>query len=294
MKKKKTEKRFSWLDWLVLLAFLIGLVLFLYPTVSNMWNVWRSEKLSYEYEGKIAQTREEDFAPLFEEAEAYNAAHQHLALDAPFQEEDQETYRHFLNPDDSDVMGVLEIPRIGQRLMIYYGTSDEVLSKGVGHMEGSSLPVGGESTHAVLAGHRGLPSARIFTDLDQLEEGDLFKITILDRPLAYRIDKIQVIGPDDIEEIDVVPGKDYVTLLTCTPYGVNTQRLLVRGERTELTEETEEELEEQEVSPVSPQAVAMIGGAALAAVLVVWGLFQSGRKRKKPSEDGSDHGKEAL
>lgn len=294
MKKKKTEKRFSWLDWLVLLAFLTGLVLFLYPTVSNMWNVWRSEKLSYEYEGKIAQTSKEDFTPLFEEAEAYNAAHQHLALDAPFQEEDQETYRHFLNPDDSDVMGVLEIPRIGQRLMIYYGTSDEVLSKGVGHMEGSSLPVGGESTHAVLAGHRGLPSARIFTDLDQLEEGDLFKITILDRTLAYRIDKIQVIGPDDIEEIDVVPGKDYVTLLTCTPYGVNTQRLLVRGERTELTEETEEELEEQEVSPVSPQAVAMIGGAALAAVLVLWGLFQSGRKRKKPSKDGSDHGKEAL
>lgn len=282
MKKKKTEKNRSWFDWAVLLIFFGGLALFLYPSVSNLWNVYRQQLLSVNYDHMMESEGEEDFEPLFEEAQAYNAGHQHLALDDPYGSGDgsDAAYRKFLNPGSSDVMGYLEIPKIGQKLMIYYGTGEEGLAKGVGHMEGSSLPVGGPSTHAVLAGHRGLPSARIFTDLDQLQKGDLFTIKVLDRTMAYRVDQIQVIDPQDIDALEIVPGKDYVTLLTCTPYGVNTQRLLVRGERTEWSPAVEEEIKEQQHSPISPIGAALICGIVLMTGLGIWYLVSSRKNRR--------------
>ena len=216
----------------LLLLFFIGLSVLLYPSVSNYWNKRTQSETIIDYETMLEQTPKADYTAQFDAASAYNDALYRLSF--PLLEYASLTdYDEILNVNGNGMMGYVTISKIGVELPLYHGTDSTVLNVAIGHLEGSSLPVGGESTHAVLSAHRGLPSARLFTDLDRLEVGDVFTVTVLDRVCTYEVDQIRIVQPDDVGELQIVPGKDYCTLLTCTPYGINTERLLVRGVRIE-------------------------------------------------------------
>lgn len=231
------------------LMFLIGFGILVYPTVADQWNTYRQSRLISSYENRIQEMEPEDFSTEWEKAQAFNdTLTKNSIYGDVFGEEDQELedtdYWQVLNVGGDGVMGYLSIPKINIKLSIYHGTSDEVLQTGVGHLNGTKLPIGGESTHSVLAAHRGLPSARLFTDIDQLEKGDKFYIHILDETLAYQVDQIlDMVDKDDTDTLEkalqIEEGKDQVTLFTCTPYGVNSHRLLVRGTRVPYEGEEE-------------------------------------------------------
>lgn len=233
----------------VAVLFLAGLSVLLYPFVANQWNTYRQSRLMSSYEEGVAEKEaagEIDYEAEWAAAKAYNDNLMPMILPDSFAVAEassrDEAYMMCLNINDDEVMGIVEIPKIDVELPIYHTTDEDVLQIGAGHLEGSSLPVGGESTHAVISAHRGLPSATLFTDLDKLEEGDHFLLHILDDTLAYEVDRIDVVEPDETELLSVVEGEDLVTLLTCTPYGVNTHRLLVRGHRVPyVPEEVAEE-----------------------------------------------------
>lgn len=237
--KKKSSKI------VIILIFLAGLSLLLYPLVANQWNNHRQKLLISNYERIVADKEAAgniDYAAEMKKAEAYNDALLPSILPDSFAVADASTetdssYEDSLNIAGDGMMGIVEIPKIAIKLPIYHGTGDEVLQKAAGHLEGSSLPIGGESTHAVISAHRGLPSASLFTDLDQLEIGDHFLIHVLDETLCYEVDQILVVDPEDTSALAVEDGEDLVTLLTCTPYGVNTQRLMVRGHRVPYEEQ---------------------------------------------------------
>mgnify|MGYP004539120199 CR=1 FL=1 len=223
------------------LLFLIGFGILIYPTVSNQWNTYRQNQLISSYEDKVQNLEPEDFTSEWEKARTFNnTIPQNNLYGDVFGEDDgnlkNTEYWKVLNVADDGVMGYLSIPKINIKLAIYHGTSDKDLQTGVGHLNGSKLPIGGESTHSILAAHRGLPSARLFTDIDQLKAGDKFYIHVLDEVLAYKVDQIlPMVDKDDLETLEkalqIEDGKDQVTLFTCTPYGVNSHRLLVRGTR---------------------------------------------------------------
>ena len=243
MAGKKKKKRRSWLwNFMWFLVFLIGAGILFYPTVSDLWNNYRNQQLISEYTEVVETLESEDFSEIWAEAREYNAQHTvNTILDA-FDEEEGDyvlshPYDQVLNPTGNEIMGYLEIPKISVKLAIYHGIGTEALENGCGHIEGTSLPIGGVGTHSVLSAHRGLPSAKLFTDLDQLEIGDLFYITVLDEKLAYKVDQILTVLPEETEDLAIEEDKDLVTLVTCTPYGVNSHRLLVRGERTEYVPE---------------------------------------------------------
>ena len=227
---------------IIVILFLAGLSLLLYPFVSNRWNTYRQERLMSSYEDTVTQREEAgeiDYESEWEKARAYNEALLPSILPDSFAVAEaeseagqvDETYMSALNLAGDGIMGSVEIPKINITLPIYHTTDKEVLEKAAGHLEGSSLPIGGESTHAVISAHRGLPSAALFTDLDRLEEGDHFLLHVLDDTLCYEVDQILTVEPDETESLAVEEGEDLVTLLTCTPYGVNSHRLLVRGHR---------------------------------------------------------------
>ena len=230
MDREKHQKKRNKSTIILILVFLVGLGVLLYPGFSNWWNSRVQSRAIVDYEAALAQLTPQDYTAEFEKADAYNSALRALA--APLSDYAQAPgYADAVNVSGSGMMGYITIPRISVKLPIYHGTSDAVLAGAAGHLEGTSLPVGGESTHAVISAHRGLPSAKLFTNLDALKEGDTFTIKILDRTLTYQVDQIRIVEPDDLSELSVVEGQDYVTLLTCTPYGINTHRLLVRGVR---------------------------------------------------------------
>jgi len=218
----------------LVLVLVVGISVLLYPSVSNYWNAMHQGRVLANYETTVSALSEQDYDSLFKEAEAYN---QQLLSDQnrldtdTWTEAQNEAYESLLSVNGSQVMGTLEIPSISVKLPIYHGTEESVLQVGIGHIKGTSLPVGGESTHSVLSGHTGLPSAYLLTDLDQVAIGDMFYLKILDRTLTYQVDQILVVEPDDVSALDIVEGEDYVTLITCTPYGINSHRLLVRGTR---------------------------------------------------------------
>lgn len=217
------------------LIFLTGLGVLLYPVFSDLWNQHRQNRLMTDYTNTVTNMEDSARSDLWEAATAYNQSLKASPRDA-FTGEDpgpEDPYWSLLDPDGTGVMGYLEIPKISLRLPIYHGTGDAALQNGIGHLAGTSLPVGGSGTHCVLSGHRGLPSALLFTDLDQLETGDTFTLYVLDQMLTYQVDQILVVEPEDVSALAAENGKDYVTLVTCTPYGVNTHRLLVRGSRIE-------------------------------------------------------------
>ena len=240
-KKKKKKKSNVVLNIFIALVFLAGAGVFLYPTISDMWNQYRNAQLVSKYEEAVTELSDNDYDRLWKEAKEYNAEHPVNAIVDAFEEEDTYELSHpydgVLDPNGDGLMGSIEIPKIKAKLAIYHGLSKTVLEKGVGHVEGTSLPIGGKSTHAVLAAHRGLPNAKLFTDLDQMKVGDHFLLHVLDETLCYEVDKISVVKPEDTSALAVEDGQDLVTLLTCTPYGVNTERLLVRGHRVPYVEE---------------------------------------------------------
>lgn len=216
---------------MVLMLF-IGVCGLLYPAVSQYWNTKTQTRAVENYQEILNSLKQEDYTAFFQEAEAYNTAL--ASLNVPLLDYHQvEGYDEILNVNGNGVMGYVIIQKLGVELPLYHGISAEVLNIACGHLEGTSLPVGGESTHSVLSAHRGLPHARLFTDLDKMELGDTFQITILDRTFTYQVDQIKVVRPDEIDDVQIVAGKDLCTLLTCTPYGINSHRLLVRGTRIE-------------------------------------------------------------
>lgn len=219
-----------WPTLCVILCFLIGLSLLLYPSVSNWWNSLHASSVIVDYETSREKLTEVDYEALFDIAEEYNR--KITKVDFPLMYHDQvEGYEDALNLDGSGVMGYITIAKIHVKLPILHGTSEGVLQKAIGHLEGTSLPTGGAGNHCVLSAHRGLPSARLFTDLDQMKTGDRFVLTVLNRELIYEVDQILVVEPQEVEALYPVQGEDYCTLVTCTPYGVNSHRLLVRGRR---------------------------------------------------------------
>ena len=221
---------------LLTLGFLVGVCILLYPAFSDYWNSKTQSKAIVNYESVLQNLAPEDYSAIFEEAYAYNRAL--YETDFPLVDyREVPGYFEALSVTDNSMIGYLKIDRIGVELPVYHGTSDEVLNIGVGHLQGTSLPVGGENTHCVMSAHRGLPSAKLFTDLDRMEIGDTFQIIILDQVLTYQVDRIKVIEPDEFYDLQIIPGGDYCTLFTCTPYGINTQRLLVRGHQVDATQQ---------------------------------------------------------
>ena len=215
---------------IMITLFFIGLLTLFYPTLSNYYNEKNQSKTIYNYENILNEKNKIDFDKLKEDAINYNKELSELT-EPLLSYENIQNYNELLNINNDGMIGYLTIDKIKVELPIYHGISNEVLNSSVGHLEGSSLPIGGNSTHSVLSAHRGLPSAKLFTDLDKLEIGDIFKITVLDEVLTYEVDKIVIVSPSDREYLKIEEDKDYVTLLTCTPYGINTHRLLVRGVR---------------------------------------------------------------
>ena len=215
---------------IMITLFFIGLLTLFYPTLSNYYNEKNQSKTIYNYENILNEKNKIDFDKLKEDAINYNKELSELT-EPLLSYENIQNYNELLNINNDGMIGYLTIDKIKVELPIYHGISNEVLNSSVGHLEGSSLPIGGNSTHSVLSAHRGLPSAKLFTDLDKLEVGDIFKITVLDEVLTYEVDKIVIVSPSDREYLKIEEDKDYVTLLTCTPYGINTHRLLVRGVR---------------------------------------------------------------
>ena len=237
------------------LMFLVGFGILVYPTVADQWNTYRQSRLISSYEKNIEEMEPEDFTAQWEKAQALNGTLTKNSIYGDVFGQDEEEmqdseYWQVLNVGGDGVMGYLSIPKINLKVSIYHGTGDEVLQTGVGHLNGTGLPIGGEGTHSVLAAHRGLPSARLFTDIDQMKKGDKFYLHVLDETLAYQVDQIlDMVDKDDMETLEnalqIEEGKDYVTLFTCTPYGVNSHRLLVRGTRVPYT--GEEDIEETPV-----------------------------------------------
>ena len=239
MKKEVKEKL---IIFLFILMIVLGLGLLLFPFISNRISVGHYQKVIHTYEKKVSDESQDVNNKLIMDAREYNRGLSFGEVKDVFQESEQKNsdrYLSILNINDNGMMGYISIPKIDVRIPIYHGTTSDVLQKGVGHLEGSSFPVGGESTHAILSAHRGLPSSKLFTDLDQLEKGNIFYIYILDEVLAYKVDQVLVTEPSETEALQIVDGKDYVTLVTCTPYAINTHRLLVRGERIEYNEQVE-------------------------------------------------------
>ena len=218
---------------LLVAVLLAGLSLLLYPFVSNYWNSLHQSQAIAAYMGDVRKLDDSTYEAMWEEAQRYNASL--LEDENRFfpNDEEKQYYEQLLNVSGNGIMGYIEIPSIDVMLPIYHGTSEEVLQVAIGHIEGSSLPIGGESTHSVISGHRGLPSSRLFTDIDQLSEGDTFTLMVLDEVLTYEVDQIRIVEPDDISLLAIEEGQDLCTLVTCTPYGVNSHRLLVRGHRVE-------------------------------------------------------------
>ena len=220
----------------LLVSFFIGLSVLLYPAISSYWNSKTQSEAIVDYEAMLAAYKPEDYTAIFEQADRYNAALAALAVplrEYPLLEED---YWSTLDVSGTGMIGYVTVPKISQELPLYHGTSDAVLSAAAGHFQGTSLPVGGKTTHSVVSAHRGLPTAVLFTHLDRMEIGDTFYFTILDRKFTYEVDQIRIVEPDDVSLIQIEEGKDYCTLLTCTPYGINTQRLLVRGHQIDATQ----------------------------------------------------------
>lgn len=275
------------------ILFLAGLSLLLYPLVANQWNNYRQSKLISEYETVVKDESRKgtiNYQKEWDRAHAYNQALLPSILPDSFaiaaaSDEPGEEYMCCLNILTDEMMGYVEIPKINIKIPIFHTTSEEVLSKGAGHLEGSSLPVGGENTHSVISAHRGLPSASLFTDLDQLEDGDHFLIRVLDQTLCYEVDQIHIVEPENTSDLAVEPGQDLVTLLTCTPYAVNTKRLLVRGHRVPYEEETiEKEEKESPMSLYTNYLLWVVVGLAVTAVLII-SLWQYDKRYKRKMKE---------
>lgn len=277
MKKKKNNLT----TILLIVILLAGLSLLLYPSVSNYWNSFHQTKAITDYTETVSSMDKEEYDKLLSDALLYNQGLSSQNNLFVLSESQKNIYNSLLNVSGLGVMGYIEIPSIDVSLPIYHGTEESVLQIAVGHLDWSSLPVGGEGSHCVLSGHRGLPSAKLFTNLDKLYEGDTFIIRVLDEVLTYEVDQILVVEPADVNSLGIVPGEDYCTLVTCTPYGINSHRLLVRGHRVENAPETVTIHISADATQIEPLIVAPIVAIPILAVLILFVLLSKPKKKEK-------------
>ena len=271
---------------LIILFFAVGYGILNYPVFGTLYNQIRGQKVLDSYDEAVQTMDENKRKKYWKEAEDYNAMlvkENPQLSDAFSQEEKKEdsAYNHVLNMEESGVMGALEIPKISLYLPIYHGTSAEVLEKGIGHLEGSSIPIGGKNTHAVLTGHRGLPSAELFSNLDQLERDDEFYIHILGKTLAYRVFNVETVKPEETGHLTIAKGQDRVTLVTCTPYGINTHRLLVHAKRVPYTEQKDENTSKSNLWNWLLKQKTFLASTAALLLLIIYSLFHRRNKKKR-------------
>ena len=266
---------------LLVLALLVGAALLLYPTASDYWNSFHQSQAIATYAEEVAGLTTVDYEKVWLSAVAYNE--RMSAAGNPFilSEEQWEEYLKELNVSGSGIMGYIEIPKIECSLPIYHGTDESVLQIAIGHIEGTSLPVGGAGTHCALSGHRGLPSAKLFTHLDQLSEGDVFMLRVLNETLTYEVDQIHIVLPQEVDDLAIVPGRDFCTLVTCTPYGINSHRLLVRGKRIENSEAATAIRITSDAIRIDPILVAPVAAVPMLLILTIYLIANPGGKKKK-------------
>lgn len=264
---------------LLFLVLIVGLSLVLYPSFSDWWNSKHMSRVITDYVNLIDDLEEDEYEGLLEAAREYNRSLLYRTNGYTTTPEQKEQYNKLLNIAGNGVMGYIEVPSIGVSLPVYHGTEDTVLQVAIGHLEWSSLPVGGESTHSVVSGHRGLPSAKLFTHLDKVREGDLFMLRVLDEILTYEVDQILIVEPHEVDSLMISKGKDYCTMFTCTPYGINTHRLLIRGHRVANLEEKEIRHVVSEALLIEPAVVAPMVALPMLLMLFIW-LMIPKKKRK--------------
>lgn len=262
---------------LLIIIFVIGLSLLLYPSVSNFWNSQHQSRAIAGYTEAIEKMETEQYEKIWKEAEEYNTTLLEKKYRWILNEKEQKEYEELLDMSEMGIMCYVEIPKIRVSLPVYHGVDEAILQKAIGHIAGSSLPVGGESTHCVLSGHRGLPSAKLFTNLDRLEEGDYFILHTLKQDLAYEVDQILIVEPEDVSSLEIKEGEDLCTLITCTPYGVNSHRLLVRGHRVSKLAADKSQIMADAVK-VDSFVVAFI--ATIIVLVIVLFIVLCSRKRK--------------
>lgn len=275
--KKKTGSPITLLLILILLA---GVSLLLYPTVSDYWNSFHQSRAIASYAEQVANIDDAQYEELWDAARDYNRSLLHRPNDFILSDEQQEIYKSLLDFGGNGIMGYIEIPMIDVMLPIYHGTEESVLQIAVGHLDWTSLPVGGAGSHCVLSGHRGLPSARLFTDLDKLKVGDVFMLHVLNEILTYEIDQILIVEPQDTDPLLIEPGKDLCTMITCTPYGINSHRMLVRGHRIESQEEPKDIRITADAVRIEPLMVAPIVAVPILLVLLIILLLPKQKKGK--------------
>ena len=279
---KKMKNKLSTI--LLSVVFLAGLSLLLYPTVSDYWNSLHASRAVAEYDESIRNLDEDKYKKMLLNAAEYNHALSKRGISFTLLPEQKEQYEKLLDVGGNGIMGYIEIPNIKVSLPIYHGTDDSVLQIAIGHLDWSSLPVGGESTHCVLSGHRGLPSAKLFTNLDKLTEGDTFVIRVLNEVLTYEVDQILTVEPQEVESLGIENGKDLCTLVTCTPYGINSHRLLVRGHRVATVDNTSARVTSDAIR-IEPLVVAPVVALPILSVLII-AVFTFGSKKKTTKRDG--------
>lgn len=272
------KKDFSTIALIV--VFFVGVSVLLYPTVSDYWNSLHQSQAIATYADSVENMDEQDYEKLWDAAVSYNQKLFQSGHGLGLKDEEKEEYNELLDVSGTGIMSYIEIPKIKCSLPIYHGTDEGVLQIAVGHIEGSSLPVGGLNTHCVLSGHRGLPSAKLFSNLDKLEEGDIFMIRTLDQTLTYEVDQIRIVLPDEVDDLKIEEGKDLCTLVTCTPYGINTHRLLVRGHRVANQEEAEAVRVTADAMQVDNRIVAICIAVPVLVLLLIYVAFGS-RHRKR-------------
>lgn len=272
----------------LILVFVVGLSLLLYPSISDYWNSLVQSRAIASYIESVSNLNNEEYDAILEEARAYNAS---LVGDKTrFSPTEEETAEYLtLLGSTGGAVGYIEVPVISLSLPIYLGTSETVLQAGVGTMEGSSLPIGGESTHAVLTGHRGLPSATLFTNLDRMVQGDMFHVHILNETCTYEVDQILIVEPAEMDALEIAEGEDYCTLVTCTPYGINSHRMLIRGHRIETPEDALYTQVSPDALQIDPLLIAPLVAAPLLVLLLAW-MLGSGRKHSKPNRKQAKKG----
>lgn len=266
---------------ILFLIFFIGLSLLLYPTFADWWNSMHQSRAVASYVEQVANMDDDKYEEIWSAAWDYNRSLIDRPNDFLLSEEQQETYQSLLNISGHGVMGYIEIPKLDVLLPLYHGTDEGILQVAIGHLDWTSLPVGGESSHCVVSGHRGLPSARLFTDLDQMELGDTFLLRVLDEVLTYEVDQIRIVEPHETDDLLIVEGEDLCTLVTCTPYGINTHRMLVRGHRIETEAARAVRRVTADAVQIEPVIVAPIVAAPILLVLFIALMIPKPKKRKE-------------
>lgn len=287
-KNKKKNRRSTLTTFFLFFILAAGVGLLLYPSVSNYWNSFHQTKAIANYADEVANMENEEYDRIWQQAVAYNESLQGRQNQYLLSDEQRKEYESLLDVTGTGIMGYIEIESIGVSLPLYHGTGDAVLQIAIGHLDWTSLPVGGEGSHCVVSGHRGLPRAKLFTDLDKLTVGDLFVMRILDEVLTYEVDQILIVDPHVTEDLLIEDGKDYCTLVTCTPYGINSHRLLVRGHRVENVQAAKTVRVTADAVQIEPMLVAPILATPVLLLLLLSVLIKDSTKSKTKKEEEND------